>query len=214
MSQPAIRCTDHTRIAGWLSALVATATFAFLRTADQQLPLLVPVLFEDGNPLQFAFKTPGLVYLPVGLQLALGLIFGGVIALLMQRRVRPSAESDARSALVAQHTAEGVAWLALIWITFQAVNAWRLAALWRRTFDPDIEFYVLGLITALTATVLVCARVVVKVQEVAPSAAEFQAPVVDQRRPLATAGLAALLAVGIAAPLYLLSVVWSTLRPI
>jgi hypothetical protein len=37
---------------------------------------------------------------------------------------------------------------------------------------------------------------------------------VEQRRPWATAGLAVLLAIGIVAPLYLLSTVWEALRPI
>ena len=46
------------------------------------------------------------------------------------------------------------------------MNAWRLATLWRRTFDGNIELYTLALITALTATVVVGARVVLKVQDV------------------------------------------------
>lgn len=197
-----------------MSALIATATFSYLHGVYDRIPLLIPIRFEDGNPIQFAYKSTELVYLPFGLQLALGLIFGAVVALLIHGTVTPAGDGDARSALAAQHTAEGIALLALVWIGFQAVNAWRLAGLWRRTFDGNIEFYAVALVTALAATVLVGARVVLKVQESATGRGESQAPVVDRRRPLATAGLAALLAVGVVAPFYLLAVVWSALRPI
>lgn len=188
-----LRCTEHTRVAGWMSALIATATFSYLHDAYERIPLVVPVQFADGNPIQFAYKSPALIYLPFGLQLALGVIF---------------------AAAAAQHTAEGVALLGLVWITFQAVNAWRLASLWRRTFDGNIEFHTLALITALTATLVIGARVVLKVQAAAPAEGEWAAPVVDGRRPFATAGLAVLLAVGVAAPLYLLAAVWGGLKPI
>ena len=209
-----LRCTEHTRVAGWMSALIATATFSYLHEAYERIPLLVPISFDAGSPSQFAFKSPELVYLPFGLQLALGLIFAAVVALLIHRTVATAADADAGAALAAQHTAEGVALLALVWVGFQGVNAWRLATLWRRTFDGDIELYTLALITALTATVVVGARVIVKVQESTSLASELYAPVVDRRRPMATAGLAVLLAIGIAAPLYLLSAVWDGLKPI
>jgi hypothetical protein len=197
-----------------MSALIATATFSYLHDAYERIPLLVPIMFEDGNPTQFAYKSPELVYLPFGLQLALGVIFAAVVALLIHRTVMPADERDASVALATQHTAEGVALLALVWIGFQAVNAWRLATLWRRTFDGNIELYTLALITALMATVVIGARVVIKVRESASTAGCWRAPVVEQRRPWATAGLAVLLAIGIVAPLYLLSTVWEALRPI
>lgn len=209
-----VGCTEHTRVAGWMSALVATATFSYLHDAYDRIPLLVPIRFEDGNPIQFAYKSPELVYLPFGLQLALGVVFAAVVALLIHRTVTPAADSEARGAVAAQHTAEGIALLALVWIGFQAVNAWRLATLWRRTFDGNIELYTLALITALTATVVVGARVVLKVQASTTTPGGLRAPVVDRRRPLATAGLAVLLAVGIAAPLYLLATVWGALKQI
>lgn len=214
MSTYPLRCTEHTRVAGWMSALVATATFSYLHDAYDRIPLLVPIQFEDGSPSQFAFKSPELVYLPFGLQLALGLIFAAVVALIIHRTVKPASGSEARGALAAQHTAEGVALLALVWIAFQAVNAWRLATLWRRTFDGNIELYTLALITALTATIVVGARVVLKVQETAPEPGQWRTPVVDRRRPLAAAGLAVLLAMGIAGPLYLLVSVFGSLKPI
>jgi hypothetical protein len=70
MNSAPLRCTEYTRIAGWMSALVTTATFSFLHDAYDRLPLLVPIRFDDGNPSQFAFKSVELVYLPFGLQVA------------------------------------------------------------------------------------------------------------------------------------------------
>jgi len=201
-------------MAGWMSALIATATFSYLHDAYARIPLVVPIEFADGNPTLFAYKSAALVYLPFGLQLALGVIFAAVVALLMHRALAPVTDSEAPAAAAAQHTAEGVALLALVWISFQAVNAWRLASLWRRTFDGNIEVNTLALITALTATVVVVVRVVLKVQAAAPAQAEWAAPVVHSSRPVASVGLAVLLAVGVAAPLYLLATVWHGLKPI
>lgn len=214
MSTYQLRCTDHTRHAGWLSALVATATFTYLQDAYDRIPLLVPIQFEGGSPSQFAFKSPGLVYLPFGLQIALGLIFAAVVALLIHRATRADTPRDDRAAQAALHTAEGVALLALVWIAFQGVNAWRLASLWRRTFDGNIEFYTLALITALTATIVVGARAIMNVQASGGDLGELHAPVVDRRQPWAAAGLAVLLAMGLAAPLYLLAVVFGGLKSI
>jgi len=207
----AARCTYNTRLAGWMSALVATATFSFLHSAYDRIPIVVPISFEGGSPLNFAVKSPGLVYLPFGLQVALGLVFAAVVAMVLGRRADAGDGREAERRAVAQHTAEGVALIAAVWIAFQWVNAWRLTELWRRTFDPYIEFYVLALITAFTASVVIGLRVVLKVQE-ASSGRPLRTPVLDGRRRAATAGLAALLALGIGAPLVLLSMVWAVLQ--
>lgn len=204
----AARCTYNTRLAGWMSAFAATATFWFLQTAYERVPLVVPISFESGSPDAFAVKTPGLVYLPFGLQVVLGLIFAAVVAVVLSRRQTDAAHRTGRE--VAEHTAEAVALLAAVWIAFQGVNAWRLTELWRHTFDPFIEVYVLALLSAVTLTLVIGVRVVVKVQELS-GAAPLRTPVLEGRRPLATAGLAALLALGIGAPLVLLSVVWGLL---
>ena len=63
----AARCSYNTRLAGWMSALIATATFAFLQAAYERIPIVVPISFEAGNPESFAAKSPELVYLPFGL---------------------------------------------------------------------------------------------------------------------------------------------------
>lgn len=210
MTPPAARFTENTRIAGWMSALLATATYSYLQEAYFRLPIVVPVSFEDGNPDQFAIKSPALVFLPFGLQLALGVIFAAVAWILVGR-----ARTERTPALRAgaQHTAEGVALLATVWIAFQGVNAWRLIGLWRRTYDAHIELYVFALVTAVTLSVLIGARVLLKVNELGPTE-QVQHTVLRDRSPLATAVLAAVLAVGIGTPLYLLSVVWSALHPI
>ena len=61
-------------------------------------------------------------------------------------------------------------------------------------------------------SVVIGLRVVVKVQEVGAGYRLMQTPVLDGRRRFATAGLAALLALGIGAPLVLLSMVWDLLK--
>lgn len=213
MTHPTGRCTYNTRLAGWMSALVATATFAYIQDAYVRLPLIVPVSFAAGNPEVFAFKSPGLVFLPFGLQIALGLVFGAVVAIVLGHRGPGGRDATLEHA---RHTAEGVSLLALVWIAFQAVNAWRLLGLWRHTFDEHIEIYVLALLTAITASIAIGARVMMQVGTLAPDASPFgpRQVVLGGRSGYATAGLAAVLAIGIGAPLYLLSVVWSVLRPI
>lgn len=216
MTSPPLRCTDYTRIAGWMSALVTTATFSFLHDAYDRLPLLVPIRFDDGNPSQFAFKSPALIYLPFGLQLALAVVFLAVVTVLVRRALRPESAGGV-GAVASLHVAEATAILALVWITFQAVNAWRLTSLYRRTFDEHMEIFVVALITAITATVVIIARAVLKAQdaETHGGASQLRAPVVDHhRRPFAVAALGLALVAGIVGPLYILMSVWGGLRAI
>ena len=216
MNSLPLRCTEYTRIAGWMSALATTATFSFLHDAYDRLPLLVPIRFDDGNPSQFAYKSVELVYLPFGMQLALSVVFMVIVAVLIRRSVRP--EEPGLAGVATQHAAEAIALLAMVWIAFQGVNAWRLAMLYRRTFDAHQEIYVVALITAITATVVIVARAVLQVQaseEGSGAASQLHVAVVDhRRRPLAVAALAIALVAGIAGPLYILASVWGGLRPI
>lgn len=215
MTSAPLRCTEYTRIAGWMSALVTTATFSFLHDAYDRLPLLVPIRFDDGNPSLFAYKSVELVYLPFGLQLALSVVFIAIVAVLIRRTVHPADRGLA--AVATQHAAEAIALLAMVWITFQSVNAWRLAMLYRRTFDAHQEIYVVALITAITATVFIMTRAVLKVQAIDDDGAlgsQLRVSVVDRRRPLAVAALAIALGSGIVGPLYILVSVWDGLKPI
>ncbi len=215
MSDP-LRCTEYTRIAGWMSALVTTATFSFLHDTYDRLPLLVPIRFDDGNPSVFAFKSVELVYLPFGLQVALSLVFMAIVAVLIRRTTRQDDHGIAAEST--RYAAEAIALLAMVWIAFQAINAWRLAMLYRRTFDAHQEIFVVALITALTASVVIVARAVLQVQaseDGSGVAGQLTAPVLDhRRRPFAVAALAIALLAGIAAPLYILASVWGGLRPI
>ncbi len=77
-----------------------------------------------------------------------------------------------------------------------------------------MEMYVLALLTAFTLSVMIGLRVGMKVQESSATHPLMRAAVLDDHRPIATAGLAVLLAVGIGAPIVLLSLVWDVLRPI
>lgn len=213
MTTSPTRSTAATRIAGWLSGLITLATFAFLYDAYERMPLLVPVLFENGDPIQFAFKSPALVFLPVALQLTLGVVFGAVVVLLVRRG--PQSEGGLHAPGV-PHAAEGIAGLAIVWISFQAVNAWRLASLYRHGFDAAIEFYALALITAVTATIVVAARAVLKVRELEGDAAErlYVLPVVAGQQGVAAAALALALGAGLAVPFYLVAAVWGGLHHI
>jgi hypothetical protein len=178
------------------------------------MPLLVPVLFEDGSPMWFAFKSPALVYLPVALQLALGAVFAAVVYLVLRRSRRPEGDGGLHAA-AAQHAAEGIALLALVWIAFQGANAWRLAGLYQRTFDTAHEVYTLALITAVTATIVIGARAILLVRDSEGHAsADVDLPVVAGRRRLASAALAAALGLGLAAPVFLVAAVWGGLRHI
>jgi uncharacterized membrane protein len=206
----AIRCTYNTRLAGWVSALVTTATFAFLNAAYDRVPIVVPVSFDAGNPYMFAAKSPGLVYLPFGMQLALGAVFAAVVAVVLWQQQSGADIEQRQRRAAAEQTAEAVAMLAAVWITFQAINAWRLTELWRLTFDPFIEIYVVALMSAFTASLVIAVRVGLQVRDSGAGKAFLHAPVLDGR-PLASAGLAAVLALGIGAPLALLSVVWGLL---
>lgn len=208
MSLPSAHVTENTRIAGWMSALFATATFSYLQNAYFRLPIVMPVSFAEGNPDQFAFKSPALVFLPFILQVALGAIFAAVAVIVLQQG-RRSLSPASRAA--SRHAAEGVSLLAMVWIGFQAVNAWRLINLYRHTYDVNIEVYVLALTTAVTATVVIGARVLMQVNGTGAEEAAHRT-VLTERSQLAAAVLAAVLAVGIGAPLYLLSVVWTDLR--
>ena len=216
MNSAPLRCTEYTRIAGWMSALVTTATFSFLHDAYDRLPLLVPIQFEGGNPSLFAFKSVELVYLPFGLQVALSLVFAAIVGVLIRRSSGPDDRGLADGPT--RHAAEAIALLAMVWIAFQGVNAWRLAMLYRRTFDAHQEIFVVALITAITASVVIVARAVFQVQaseEGSDAPSQLRQPVVDhRRRPFAVAALAIALALGIAAPLYILASVWGGLRPI
>jgi hypothetical protein len=209
----AARCTFNTRLAGAISLLVAAATFVFLHAAYDRLPIVVPIDFEAGNPSAFAGKSSlGLVYLPFGMQIALGAVLSAVVAVVLGQRQNEHDAHHLQRRVAAEQTAEAVALLAAVWIGFQAINAWRLTELWLNTFDPYVEIYVVALITAITATLVIGVRVVVKVGESGMGASLLHTPVLDGSRPLASAGLAALLALGIGAPLALLSVVWGLLK--
>lgn len=209
MTTSPLASTDATRIAGWFSVLLIAATATFLQDAYQRLPLLVPVEFEAGNPTQFAFKTPALIYLPVGLQVAMGLVFLAIVVLLLRRSVRVA---DNQQPAAARHAAEAISFLAVVWIAFQGVSAWRLVSLYSRTYDSDLEFYGFAIITAVTATITIAARAVLQAREL--DATEPAVLVAEPGRPLAAAVLAALVGVGIAVPLYLVAAVWEGLRHI
>ena len=107
------------------------------------------------------------------------MVFLAVVTVLVRRALRPESAGGV-GAVASLHVAEATAILALVWITFQAVNAWRLTSLYRRTFDEHMEVFVVALITAITATVVIMARAILKVQD---SAGGATSPLRHQNRP-------------------------------
>ena len=162
--------TVATGVAGAVTALVIAATVAYLKAAYAGIPYAIPMRFANGEPFIFARKSPAMVYLPAGIQLALAATFAAVVVLLLWR-ARPQAPDavlgdDARRM---QHAAEAVALLGLVWISFQAVSAWRHVELWTRGYGGLGEIYGFALVTALTATVVIFARAVVLVGRGTPA---------------------------------------------
>lgn len=154
--------TLATRLAGAATVLVIAATAAYLKAMYARIPYAIPMRFENGEPLIFATKTPAMVFLPAGMQVALAITFAALVVLLLWR-ARPH-EGDANNAADVrrmQHAAEAVALLGTVWIAFQSVSAWRLVELWRRGYGGLGEVYGFALVTAITVTIIVFARAVV-----------------------------------------------------
>jgi uncharacterized membrane protein len=135
-----VRPTLLTRLA--IGGTLATIAFsvAFLAAAYPLLPSLLPVHFgpvsfgrvrfgsgQDANGWQY--KTYARVFMPVLVQAALALIFGGVGTLLMWRS---HSEDDKTTAdvVAASTAAEAVALVAFIWVAFQAYAGVALAMMW------------------------------------------------------------------------------------
>lgn len=221
--------TLPTRVAGLLSVAVMLLTFSYLQAMYPRIPRLIPLRFEDGEPLIFGTKTAGLVYLPSVLQLSLMLIFSLVVLLLLWRTRPDSADTVAASDVARmRHAAEAVALLGFVWVSFQAAGAWRLVELWKRGYGGLGETYVVAIATAIAASVIVLARAIVRVRQEPAGAGLARAggwrlghyadrqqsalfvpvyaglsPTVNFGRPVATILLVAALAVGLGGPFYL-----------
>lgn len=135
-----VRPTLLTQLA--IGGTLATVAFsvAFLLSAYPTLPSLLPVHFgqvmigqykigngDGANGWQF--KTYTRVFMPVLVQSALALIFGGVGTLLLWR-AHGEDDRSAADVVAASTAAEAVALVAFIWVTFQAYAGIALVTMW------------------------------------------------------------------------------------
>jgi uncharacterized membrane protein len=124
-----VRPTALAAGAALTTALVIAATAVYLLLEYPSLPDLLPVHFRQGVPNGWQYKTLPRVFIPVGVQALLAVVFAAVAALLLSRPHGDDDEAapDVRAAAVA---AEAVLLTALIWVTFQGYAAFALARMW------------------------------------------------------------------------------------
>jgi uncharacterized membrane protein len=153
-----------------LTLMVMAGTAAFLIERFPRLPPMLPVhLGRGGLPDRWAPRTYALVLMPLFVQLALGLIFGAVTAILLWRAApAPTAGGDAPFPLDAerrraddermQAAGEAVTLLALVWIAFQSLAAARVVRLWENGGGNLGSIYGLGLVTAVILSIVIATR--------------------------------------------------------
>jgi uncharacterized membrane protein len=135
-----VRPTVLTQLA--VAATLATVAFSisFLAAQYRSLPYLLPVHFgqlalgqfhlgRDDGPNGWQYKTYARVFMPVLVQMALALIFGGVGVLLLARSHRET-DKQAADVIAASVAAEAVALVAFIWVAFQAYAGVALVMMW------------------------------------------------------------------------------------
>jgi uncharacterized membrane protein len=142
-SPPRIRLVHPTVLTQLaVAATLATVAFSisFLAAQYRSLPLLLPVHFGPVAFGQFHFgrgdgangwqyKTYARVFMPVLVQMALALIFGGV-GLLLLARSHHETDKNAADVVAASVAAEAVALVAFIWVAFQAYAGVALVMMW------------------------------------------------------------------------------------
>jgi uncharacterized membrane protein len=149
----------------WWAIIVSVAmtagTAAYLASTYSLLPMGLPVRYVQGLPFIYQLKTPLMVMLPATVQLGLLTVFGALMSLLLWR-ARPALAGgvdditgDTTRMCIA---AEGIALLAAVWISVQALGAVRLIALWQGGAGGYGELYTLAMITAVVASVVITAR--------------------------------------------------------
>jgi uncharacterized membrane protein len=141
-------------------AMVATILLCagYLVLVYPTLPWLLPVRFRgNGMPIGWQYRTLPRVLMPVFVQVALAVTFGAISMLLLSRsHGRQEAEpSEVQAAGVA---AETVAFIAFIWVAFQAYAAVALVTMWRVERGGLGPWYTYLQLAALTMTGIVVAR--------------------------------------------------------
>ena len=157
---PAMRSVSPTplaRAAAFTMLLIIGATAAFLLLEYPSLPDLLPVHFNRrGAPNGWQYRTLPRVFIPVGVQLLLALIFSAVAVLLLSRS-HGERDHDAPDVRAAAAAAEAVLLIALVWVAFQGFAALTLAWLWA-THRATLPYYNLGEALGVVASLGVAIR--------------------------------------------------------
>ncbi len=138
-------------------ALVIIATALFLMLEYPSLPDLLPVHFSrNGAANGWQYRTLPRVFIPVGVQVMLAVLFSAVAALLLSRP-HGEQEAEAPDVRAAAAAAEAVVLIAAIWVAFQGYAAFSLARLWV-THRASLPFYNLGEIVGGVASLAIAVR--------------------------------------------------------
>jgi len=162
------RPTIVTAGAGALTLASIAATAGFLIGRYPAIPLAIPVHFRRGQPDAFMLKSYGLVLVPVWTQLILALVIGSIALLLLHRAQALPGHHRARLL----HSAEAIALLGLVWISFQFMTAYSLTELWRRFGGGMGVAYNAALLTSIVLSILIGGRAMLKLRRIGGRAAD------------------------------------------
>jgi uncharacterized membrane protein len=142
---------------------MTAGTAAYLASNYSLLPMGLPVRYVRGLPFIYQLKSPVMVMLPAIVQLGLLVVFGALMLLLLWR-ARPARADDldeiTGDTIRMRVAAEGVALLAAVWISVQALGAVRLIALWQRGLGGYGALYSFAMVAAVVASVVITARTI------------------------------------------------------
>lgn len=153
------RAKGSTKVAVVLAIAAIAGTLSYLVAVYPTLTPFLPVHFGGGMIAdRWRPRSWMLVLIPVWLQLTVAAASGAVAIILRARwrRSRPDTD-DARRVRV---TTDAVAWLAFVWIAFQAVAAVELVNLWGRGWGGLRHNYDAAVAVAALASAAIAWRAV------------------------------------------------------
>ena len=156
------RPTIISAVAGALTLASIAATIGYCIGRYPAIPLLLPVHFRGGRADSFMVRSYGLVLMPVWTQLILTAVIGSIAALLLYRaHADDEASSQHRERML--RSAEAIALLGFVWISFQLVTAYSVIEAWRR-YNPGMgRFYTVALVTCIVLSIVIGARAALQI---------------------------------------------------
>ena len=151
-----------TAVAGALTLASIAATLGYTIGRYPAIPVLLPVHFRGGRPDSFMIKSYGLVLMPVWTQLILAVVIGAIAVLLLYRaHAGDDASAEHRERML--HSAEAIALLGFVWISFQLVTAYAVIEAWR-SYSPRMgSFYGIALATCVIVSIVIGARAALQI---------------------------------------------------